>query len=50
MDKRGLEFETLAKWIIGLIALVIVALGIVLLKSRGGSLINKIAEIFRFGR
>lgn len=50
MNKRGIAFETLAKWILAILVLVIVALGIVILKSRGINLIEKINNLFRFGR
>lgn len=50
MNKRGIAFETLAKWIIALLVLVIVALSIAILKSRGTELIERIQNLFRFGR
>jgi UPF0716 family protein affecting phage T7 exclusion len=52
MNKRGVEiaFETLAKWIIAILVLVIAIMGIIILKSRGSDLLNKLAELLRFGR
>ncbi len=50
MNKRGIAFETLAKWIIALLVLAIVVLGIAILKSRGMDLMEKIQNLFRFGR
>jgi cadmium resistance protein CadD (predicted permease) len=50
MNKRGIAFETLARWIIALAVLVIIILGIMILKSRGTSLLDKFMEVFRFGR
>ena len=48
--KRGIAFETLAKWIIALLVLAIIVMGIALLKGRGADLIEKINNLFRFGR
>ena len=48
--KKGIAFETLAKWIIALLVLAIVVLAIALLKGRGVELIAKINNLFRFGR
>lgn len=50
MNKRGIAFEVLAKWIIGLAVLVIIILGMMILKSRGINLFDKFMDIFRFGR
>ncbi|MFH0831939.1 MAG: hypothetical protein V1886_03710 [archaeon] len=50
MNKKGIAFETLAKWIIALLVLAIVGLGIMLLKSKGADLIEKVSNLFRFGR
>jgi UPF0716 family protein affecting phage T7 exclusion len=50
MKKRGIAFETLAKWIIALLVLAIAILGIAILKSRGMDLLEKIQNLFRFGR
>jgi|GEM_PF-5547235 hypothetical protein len=50
MDKRGLEFEELVKWLIALFILLIVVLGVLILKGRGSALISKFFEILRFGR
>ena len=50
MDKRGLEFETLAKWIIALLVLTIVIIGTMLLRERGSDIINKFLDFLRFGR
>ena len=50
MNKRGIAFETLAKWIIALLVLAIIVMGIALLKGRGAELIEKINNLFRFGR
>ena len=49
MNKRGLEFETLIKWIIALIVLVIGVLAIIVLRGRGSDLIDKLINIFKFG-
>lgn len=49
MNKRGIAFETLAKWIIALLVLAVVALSIAILQSRGTSLIETIQNLFRFG-
>jgi hypothetical protein len=50
MDKRGMEFEKLITWIIAITVMAIVIFGIVILKGRGYDLIDKISNIFRFGR
>ena len=50
MNKRGLEFETLGKWIIALIVLVIIILGITILRGKGSELMDKFLDIVRFGR
>ncbi len=50
MDKRALALETLGKWIITLVILVLLVLGVIILKGKGINLFDKIAEILRFGR
>ena len=50
MEKKGLELETLGKWIIVLLVLAIIVLGIMLLRGRGEDIMNKIMWILRFGR
>ena len=50
MNKRGLEFETLAKWIIALLVLVIVVLGTMLLRERGSDILQNFLDFLRFGR
>jgi hypothetical protein len=50
MDKRGLEFETLIKWIIAVVVLIIAALGIMILSGRGSDLLEKLNAIIKFGR
>jgi len=47
-NKRGLEGETLVKWLIGLTVLVLVIVAIVLLSGKGGTLIDKIRSLFMF--
>lgn len=49
-DKRGLEFEVLAKWIIGLVVLVIIVLGVLILRDKGSNLIEKLKDMFIFWR
>lgn len=49
MDKRGLEFETLVKWIIAILVLLIGAFGFIILKGRGSDLIDKFLKVLRFG-
>lgn len=50
MNKKGLEFETLIKWIIAVVVLVIAVLGIIILKGRGSDLLEKLNAILKFGR
>ncbi len=50
MDKRGLEFEELVKWIIALVVLIIGVLGIIILKGRGSDLMEKFLNLLKFGR
>lgn len=50
MDKRGLEFEELVKWIIALVVLIIGVLGIMILKGRGSDLMEKFLNLLKFGR
>ncbi len=50
MNKRALALETLGKWIIALVILVLLVLGVMILQGKGTNLFEKIAEILRFGR
>lgn len=50
MNKRGMEFETLIKWIIAIVVLIIGVLAIIILKGRGSELIDKLLNVLRFGR
>lgn len=49
-SKKGLELEMLGWWIIALAVLVIVILGIMILKGKGGSAIEYIKNLLRIGR
>lgn len=50
MNKRGIAFEELAKWIITLAVLVILVVSIIVLKAKGINLLDRFMEVFRFGR
>ena len=50
MDKRGLELETLGKWIIGLIILVIIFIAILVLSGKGQGAAEFFKNLLRFGR
>ncbi len=50
MNKRALALETIGKWILALIILVLLITGMIVLKGKGINLFDKIAEILRFGR
>jgi hypothetical protein len=50
MDKRGLEFEEVVRWLIALFILLILVISFLILKGRGSALISKFFEILRFGR
>ena len=49
MDKRGIEWDAMVVWI--LLLLVLIALLIIIALSRGtlDEIVQKIADIFRFG-
>lgn len=50
MKKRGaFEWETIAKWLIALIFLIIIALIIYALKEKGYDILDKFKTILRFG-
>ncbi len=50
INKKGIVWHEVGLWIIALVILGIVIIGIFLLKEKGISLIEKIKELFRFGR
>jgi len=50
MDKRGLELETLGKWIIGLAILVIIFLSILFFNNEGQSIAEFFKNFLRFGK
>lgn len=49
-DKRGIVWYELGKWLIALMALIIVILGIVILRGKGTSIFDKIKDLFIFWR
>jgi uncharacterized protein (UPF0333 family) len=51
MRKRGaIELDTLGYAIIAVVVLAIIIVGIFLLQGKGSELLDKIKDIFRFGR
>jgi len=49
-DKRGLVWSEIAWWIIGLAVLVLIIVLILIFKGSGSDLLDKISNIFRFGK
>ena len=49
-DKRGIVWQEIGRWLIAVVLIVVVIIGIILLKNKGISLIDKFIEIFRYGR
>ena len=50
LNKRGLVWSEIVWWIIGVAVLVLIVVLILIFKSSGSSLIDKIADFFRFGK
>jgi len=50
INKKGIVWHEVGLWIIALVILGVIIVGIFLLKEKGISLIEKIKELFRFGR
>ncbi len=48
MGKRGIAIDTLIKWIIAIVVLVLVLAGIATQKEKLLSIIQKLSEILRF--
>jgi UPF0716 family protein affecting phage T7 exclusion len=48
--KRGLVWNEIVWWVIGLIVLVLVIAGIILLNKSGTNLLDRIKDMLRFGR
>jgi hypothetical protein len=49
-DKRGIVWSEIVWWIIGLAVLVLIIVLILIFKSSGSNLLQKITDFFRFGR
>ncbi|MBI5148465.1 hypothetical protein HZA33_02180 [Candidatus Pacearchaeota archaeon] len=49
-NKRGLEFETIGKWIIALLLLALVVMGYVILKGKGSNIFENLKNLFIFWR
>ncbi|MDO8517626.1 MAG: hypothetical protein Q7S33_05890 [Nanoarchaeota archaeon] len=49
MNKKGIEMETLAYWIIAIVILAVIVMGYLILKSKDISAITYIKNLFRFG-
>ncbi len=50
VDKRGLVWSEIAWWIIGLAVLVLIIVLILIFKGAGTSLLDKVSDLFRFGK
>lgn len=48
-NRRGIEWDMLVIWILVLIALVVIFLIIMLSRGKMNELVDKLANIFRFG-
>ena len=48
-NKKGIELDMLAWWIIGLIALIVLVVVAMILAGKGSGAINFIKNLFRFG-
>ncbi len=47
-NKKGIELEILAWWIIAVVVLVIIVVALIILNTKGISLIDFIKDLFRF--
>ncbi len=47
-NKKGIELDMLAWWIIGLVALIILILAIMVLRNKGVGALEFIKSLFRF--
>ena len=48
-EKRGIEMEMLAWWVIGVVILIIAIGGIMILQSKGIDALEYLQNLFRFG-
>ena len=50
MRKGAIEFETVVKWAIGLIILIILIVLLTGINTKSGMMLEKIKELLRFGK
>ncbi len=50
MNKKGIELEMLAWWIIGIVVLIIAIFVIIILKGKGSAALGYIKDLLRFKR
>ena len=50
VDKRGIVWNEISWWIIGLAVLALIIVLIIIFKSSGSGLIDKISNLFKFGQ